>query len=566
MNATAEKPATTERPPQVAEHVVLRRIGKGSYGEVWLARNVLGCYRAVKVISRQDFRSDAPFEREFSGILKYEPVSRAHPGHVDILQVGRDDSAGCFYYVMELADDASGAHPHLLRPASAPDEPAPDWLASYEPRTLKTEMQRQGRLPVAECLELGLALANALHHLHQHGLVHRDIKPANVIFIGGQPELADLGLVTEEGAQRARFGTEGFIAPEGVGTFSGDLYSLGRLLYELSTGLDRKRYPELPRDFAGWPDREAFLRFNAVLTRLCDPRAANRHPTAAALRDDLLALRAGTPVRAPAPRRHVRLAAVVAMALLLAVASFWGLNVATRKPADPGAAAAAATPATLTEAERAAGFRLLFDGVTLNGWREQLIGDGGVPGHWVARNQALVRVPTPDANWSRLVYAGEPLPQDFELRFEWKLAQGSQGGVFYLPGLFKYQLIDGEHSADLKSTSLPGALFTISGPSQDWSRPLGEWNAARILRRGAELEHWLNDQLVVRLNLGDPKVRDAILAQEARMYGQATFGNSLRRRPSLRLLECGQPLALRRIMVRPLPPPETGPASLREQD
>jgi hypothetical protein len=97
---------SAERPvPQVPDHALLRCIGRGSYGEVWLARTALGTFRAVKVVYRDDFEEARPYEREYSGIPKYEPVSRSHPGLVDVLQVGRNEAEGYFYYVMELADD-----------------------------------------------------------------------------------------------------------------------------------------------------------------------------------------------------------------------------------------------------------------------------------------------------------------------------------------------------------------------------------------------------------------------------------------------------------------------------
>src|SRR5690349_19087249 len=92
--------------PLVPDHELLKKIGGGSYGEVWLARSVLGELRAIKVVYRASFEQDKPYEREFGGIQKFEPISRAHEGHVDILHVGRNNEAGYFYYVMELADDA----------------------------------------------------------------------------------------------------------------------------------------------------------------------------------------------------------------------------------------------------------------------------------------------------------------------------------------------------------------------------------------------------------------------------------------------------------------------------
>src|SRR5437870_13583804 len=84
---------------------MLRLIGRGAYGEVWLARSTTGLYRAVKVVHRSAFDHDRPFEREFDGIQKFEPISHSE-SQVHILHVGRNVAGGYFYYVMELADQA----------------------------------------------------------------------------------------------------------------------------------------------------------------------------------------------------------------------------------------------------------------------------------------------------------------------------------------------------------------------------------------------------------------------------------------------------------------------------
>src|SRR5438552_13879437 len=76
-------------PPHIPDHELLRRIGLGSYGEVWLARNVVGAYRAVKVVYRDRFEDERPYEREYSGIQKFEPISRTHDRLVDNLKIGR---------------------------------------------------------------------------------------------------------------------------------------------------------------------------------------------------------------------------------------------------------------------------------------------------------------------------------------------------------------------------------------------------------------------------------------------------------------------------------------------
>jgi len=238
--------------PAIPDHQLLRKIGGGSYGEVWLARNVLGAYRAVKIVHRTNFDHDRPFEREFGGIQKFEPISRSHQGLVDLLQVGRNNAESYFYYVMELADEAgenpksefrssketrmpnveSNAPVSRLRPSDF-ELPSDFGLRNsdlYAPRTLKLDLQRRGRLPLAECIELGLSLTDALAYLHGKGLVHRDIKPSNIIFVGGVPKLADVGLVAGLDDARSYVGTEGFIPPEGPGTAQADLYSLGIVL------------------------------------------------------------------------------------------------------------------------------------------------------------------------------------------------------------------------------------------------------------------------------------------------------------------------------------------------
>src|SRR5262249_31310773 len=106
---------------------------------------------------------------------------------------------------------------------------------------------------------------SALAHMHRHGLVHRDIKPSNIIFVQGAPKLADIGLVTEADTTLSYVGTEGYIPPEGPGATQADIFSLGKVLYEMASGQDRREFPDLPATTNEWPDRSAFLEVNAVL-------------------------------------------------------------------------------------------------------------------------------------------------------------------------------------------------------------------------------------------------------------------------------------------------------------
>lgn len=307
-------PARPERvfAPQVPDHELLRRIGGGSYGQVWLARNVMGTYRAVKVVYRRSFEHDRPYEREFEGILKFEPVSRSHPGLMDILQVGRNDEAGYFYYVMELADDeATGSALEAALVTGVRSGPADGMQPgadvgksssyvgpeTYSPKTLRSGLRNRGRLSSSESVRVGLSLTEALDHLHEQGLVHRDIKPSNIIFVGGLLKLADIGLVAEAGHTLSCVGTEGFMPPEGPGSAQADLYSLGKVLYEMSTGKDRQDYPDPPTDLALLPDQQSLLELNEVIFKACALDIRQRYASAQAMQRDLLLVQSGQSVK-----------------------------------------------------------------------------------------------------------------------------------------------------------------------------------------------------------------------------------------------------------------------------
>jgi len=195
--------------PEIPDHEVLRMIGRGAYGEIWLARSLTGALRAVKVVSRSTFESERSFMREFEGMARFEPISRAHEGFVDILHVGRNEAF--FYYIMELADDS-------LTGLQIDGSQAADAFERYVPKTFRTVLQTRADFPPRN------APGSALSHRCPPGaaqarLTHRDIKPANIIFVKGEPKLADIGLVAASG-QRSFVGTEGYVprrAPDPAG-------------------------------------------------------------------------------------------------------------------------------------------------------------------------------------------------------------------------------------------------------------------------------------------------------------------------------------------------------------
>ncbi len=296
--------------PEIRDHETLRMIGRGAYGEVWMARSVTGALRAVKVVWREDYDQADSFEREFEAIKRYEPISRRHVGLVPILQVGRSDAQGFYYYVMELADDLENGRD--IDPAT------------YKSHTLGLQMRREKRILAERCLQIGSNVAEGLHYLHQNKLIHRDVKPSNLIFIDGACRLADIGLVALLG-QRSFVGTEGFVAPEGPGSPESDIFSLGMVLYEASTGKDRLDFPDIPSCSESGDRLDVWQRLHRVICTACAPKAKDRYTSAYEMSLDLRGQ--------PLPSRRVVWYWAATGAVTLGLAVGFGMWLAQR-PAD----------------------------------------------------------------------------------------------------------------------------------------------------------------------------------------------------------------------------------------
>lgn len=247
---------------------------EGAYGKVWLGRNPAGQWVALKVIYLAKFAGDSgPYEREFSGVQKYKPVSDQHPGLLRVDFVSKKGT-DYFYYVMELGDSLQ-----------------PGWQQEpslYKPRDLVSERAqlRGRRLPVKDCVSIGITLCEALEFLHQQGMTHRDIKPQNIIFVNGRPKLADLGLITDirpADQVRTLVGTPGYMppSPERPGTVSADIYALGMMLYVLCTGRAPALFPEVATTLVAADEPPEFLPLNAVILNACQPFPADRYASAA---------------------------------------------------------------------------------------------------------------------------------------------------------------------------------------------------------------------------------------------------------------------------------------------
>lgn len=158
---------------------------------------------------------------------------------------------------------------------------------------------------------------------------------------------------------------------------------------------------------------------------------------------------------------------------------------------------------TLSAEERAAGWRLLFDGTTTGGWRG--FRAPACPDGWRAENGALVRV----AQAGDIVTTEEF--GDFELVLDWKIARGGNSGVFFRvdedhgsvwESGAEMQVLDNDRHADGRNPlTSAGANYALHAPPRDVTRPAGAWNHARLVVRGAHVEHWLNGVKIVEYEL-----------------------------------------------------------------
>jgi len=234
------------------------------------------------------------------------------------------------------------------------------------------------------------------------------------------------------------------------------------------------------------------------------------------------------------------------------------------------AAAPAQTPNQLTAAERAAGWRLLFDGKTFAGWRG--LGYDSVPtAHWRIVDGAIEKIAS--GNVPRIA-DGQPAAggdlmttdtfRDFELAFQWRVVPGSNSGVKYNVSEelslakatnhaalgFEYQVLDDSLNDDNKvPTHRAGSLYDLVAPNRaKHLRPVGQWNDARIVFRGNHGEHWLNGAKIVEFELGTPRMDSLLAASKYRTIP----GFADRRAGHIILQDHGDEAYYRSIRIREL--------------
>jgi len=319
---------------------IIRRIGSGGFGTVWLCRaRLTGDYRALKFIS-----GDAPdvAGKEKDALIRYRLAARKlHSPHLMPIEHVNSLPSGLFY-VMPLAD-GYGA-----------EDPADE---AWHPWTLAAMIEQRRGLATwfshDEVAALICPVLDALQTLLDGGFVHRDVKPENILFINGHPCLGDISLLGEDAQLVTRRGTPGYSAPSWYVDAGGhaDMFGAAATLYTLLTGNppDRIgkahfRWPPQGEESLTPDEHREWLRLHRVVLRATEERPANRYLTYAAFSEAVLG--GEQPPTSRSPRTRIVAGALV-LALILGAAAFFLI------PREQSPIPEKVTTSGLTESEEA---------------------------------------------------------------------------------------------------------------------------------------------------------------------------------------------------------------------
>jgi hypothetical protein len=217
-------------------------------------------------------------------------------------------------------------------------------------------------------------------------------------------------------------------------------------------------------------------------------------------------------------------------------------------------AAAACLPLSASAAPAASdasGWRSLFDGKTLTGWRGYLQEAPGAG--WQVKDGVLVLTEKKSGDLVTNDVFG-----DFELMIEWKVEKGTNSGIMYRVGLGdphpyesgpEYQVLDNIDGADrVDPKHRASALYDLIAPPKDVTKPVGQWNEARIVVKGWRIEHWLNGEKIIETDLATPEGKTMIAASKFKAFPKyATLS-----RGHVALQDHGNVVSYRNIRIREL--------------
>ena len=240
---------------------------------------------------------------------------------------------------------------------------------------------------------------------------------------------------------------------------------------------------------------------------------------------------------------------IVYVAVAAVAASMFGAALAGSPP-----------PNTLSEQEKAAGWRLLLDGESTQGWRGYKMEE--MPPGWQVIEGILVRVKGgaggKGAGGGDDIITVEQF-DNFELTLQWKIVSGGNSGILYrvtedavtswhvAPEM---QVLDNSKHPNRDKRQLAGALYDLYAPARDVTNPPGEWNTVRIVADGKHVEHWLNGEKLLEYELGSDDWKRRVAG--SKFKNKPDFAKALKGHVCLQ--DHSDRIEFRNIKVRPLGP------------
>ncbi len=191
---------------QIGEYTLVEKLGRGGFGEVWLAETDENSF-AIKLPHK-----DQVDWKSITQEIGLWTLCGKHPNVMPLL--GARNFNGQIAIISEYAPDGS----------------------------LEDLLKEKGKISVEEAVEMTIGILEGLEHLHESGIIHRDLKPANILLDGKTPRLTDFGIsriISADSLSETIAGTWAYMAPEcfdGKRNIQTDIWSVGVILYRMLTG------------------------------------------------------------------------------------------------------------------------------------------------------------------------------------------------------------------------------------------------------------------------------------------------------------------------------------------